>query len=74
MVEEIARGVEHTVHVYVDALGRCLCAVPCRRLEVRSEKSRRSDGEAASADGACPRDHKDLAGRAPGRSSIQIFG
>ncbi|MCB9383281.1 MAG: ATP-grasp domain-containing protein [Bryobacterales bacterium] len=36
VVEEIARGVEHTVHVYVDALGRCLCAVPCRRLEVRS--------------------------------------
>ena len=36
VVEEIAPGGEHTVHVYVDARGRCLCAVPCRRLEVRA--------------------------------------
>ena len=36
IVEEIAAGFEHTVHVYVDARGRCLGAVPCRRLEVRA--------------------------------------
>ena len=36
IVEEIAPGVEYTVHVYVDAAGRCICAVPCRRLEVRA--------------------------------------
>lgn len=36
IVEEIAPGIEYTVHVYVDAQGRCLCAVPCRRLEVRA--------------------------------------
>jgi len=36
VVEEIAPGSEYTVHVYVDRRGRCLCAVPCRRLEVRA--------------------------------------
>ena len=36
VVEEIAPGVEYTVHVYVDRRGRCLSAVPCRRLEVRA--------------------------------------
>jgi carbamoyl-phosphate synthase large subunit len=35
IVQEIARGEEHTVHTYVDRHGRCLAAVPCRRLEVR---------------------------------------
>jgi carbamoyl-phosphate synthase large subunit len=36
IVEEMAAGDEYTVHVYVDGSGRCLCAVPCRRLEVRA--------------------------------------
>ncbi len=36
IVEEMAGGAEHTVHVYVDRRGRCLCAAPCRRLEVRA--------------------------------------
>ena len=35
IVQEIARGEEHTVHTYVDRRGQCLAAVPCRRLEVR---------------------------------------
>lgn len=35
IVQEIARGEEYTVHTYVDRRGRCLSAVPCRRLEVR---------------------------------------
>lgn len=35
IVQEIAQGEEHTVHTYVDRRGRCLAAVPCRRLEVR---------------------------------------
>jgi carbamoyl-phosphate synthase large subunit len=35
VVQEIAPGWEHTVNVYVDRLGRCRCAVPHRRLEVR---------------------------------------
>ena len=36
IVEERARGAEHTIHVYVDRRGRCLTAVPCKRLEVRA--------------------------------------
>jgi carbamoyl-phosphate synthase large subunit len=36
VVEEIARGHEHTVNVLVNRDGRCVCAVPHRRLEVRA--------------------------------------
>jgi carbamoyl-phosphate synthase large subunit len=36
IVQTIAKGVEHTVDVWVDKAGRCRCAVPRRRLEVRA--------------------------------------
>ncbi len=36
VVEEIAPGQEHTINVFVDRQGRCRCAVPHRRLEVRA--------------------------------------
>jgi carbamoyl-phosphate synthase large subunit len=36
VVQEIAPGQEHTVNIYVDKSGRCRCAVPHRRIEVRS--------------------------------------
>ena len=36
VVEEIARGDEHTINVYVNRQGQCKCAVPHRRLEVRA--------------------------------------
>ncbi len=35
IVQEIARGLEYTVDVYVDKVGRCRCAVPRLRLETR---------------------------------------
>lgn len=35
IVQEIAEGDEYTINVYVDRRGRCLCAVPHQRLEVR---------------------------------------
>lgn len=35
VVQSIARGVEHTVDLYVDRGGRVRCAVPRRRIEVR---------------------------------------
>jgi carbamoyl-phosphate synthase large subunit len=35
LVESLARGIEHTTNLYVDSLGRCLCAVPHQRLETR---------------------------------------
>jgi carbamoyl-phosphate synthase large subunit len=36
LVEEMALGSEHTINVLVDRRGRCLCAVPHLRLEVRA--------------------------------------
>lgn len=36
VVQSIAAGVEYTVDVLVDRQGRCRCAVPRRRLEVRA--------------------------------------
>jgi carbamoyl-phosphate synthase large subunit len=36
IVETVAPGDEYTVHVWAGAEGRALCAVPCRRLEVRA--------------------------------------
>ncbi len=36
IVQEIAVGTEYTVNVYVNRAGRCVCAVPHERLEVRS--------------------------------------
>lgn len=36
VVEEVAIGAEHTVDVWVDASGRCRCAVPRLRLETRA--------------------------------------
>jgi carbamoyl-phosphate synthase large subunit len=35
IVQEMARGQEHTINVFVDASGKCLCAIPHCRLEVR---------------------------------------
>lgn len=39
VVETIAPGVEYTIDVLADRAGRCVCAVPRRRLEVRSGES-----------------------------------
>ncbi|MGH2747957.1 MAG: ATP-grasp domain-containing protein [Actinomycetota bacterium] len=36
VVQTIAEGHEYTIDVMADGLGRCLCAVPRRRLEVRT--------------------------------------
>ena len=36
VVQEVAPGREHTIDVLVDASGRCVSAVPRRRLEVRA--------------------------------------
>jgi carbamoyl-phosphate synthase large subunit len=35
VVEEFAAGDEHTVNVYANRKGKCLCAIPHRRIEVR---------------------------------------
>jgi carbamoyl-phosphate synthase large subunit len=36
VLQEIAAGDEYTINVYMDRVGRCRCAVPHRRLEVRA--------------------------------------
>ncbi|MET0146652.1 MAG: ATP-grasp domain-containing protein [Ilumatobacteraceae bacterium] len=36
VVEELAAGAEHTIDVFVDRAGGCVCAVPRRRVEVRA--------------------------------------
>ncbi len=36
VVQELARGAEHTIDLYCDRQGRLRCAVPRRRLEVRA--------------------------------------
>jgi len=36
IVQSVATGSEYTVNVYVDAQGKCVCAVPHRRIEVRA--------------------------------------
>jgi carbamoyl-phosphate synthase large subunit len=35
IVQELAEGQEYTINVFVDANGKCVCAVPHRRIEVR---------------------------------------
>jgi carbamoyl-phosphate synthase large subunit len=35
IVQECIQGAEHTINVFVDRQGRCLCAVPHFRMEVR---------------------------------------
>jgi carbamoyl-phosphate synthase large subunit len=35
LIEEFAQGEEYTINVFVDSQGRCVCAVPHRRIEVR---------------------------------------
>jgi carbamoyl-phosphate synthase large subunit len=36
IVQRVAPGVEHTIDVLSDRTGRCVCAVPRRRIEVRA--------------------------------------
>jgi carbamoyl-phosphate synthase large subunit len=36
VVESLAAGTEHTIDALVDRTGRCVCAVPRRRIEVRA--------------------------------------
>jgi carbamoyl-phosphate synthase large subunit len=36
VIQTVAAGDEYTIDVFVDRSGRCLCAVPRRRLEVRA--------------------------------------
>ena len=73
VVQEVARGNEHTVDVLVQRDGQCVCAVPRRRLEVRA-------GEVSKAvtvrDAAIEKIATDVAQRLPGAYGVlnlQLF-
>lgn len=73
IVETMAPGVEYTVHVWAGAKGRALCAVPCRRLEVRAGEV--SKGRTEKHDGLM-RLASDVVDALPGCSgplNVQIF-
>ena len=36
IVQQLVRGREHTVNVFVNGQGKCICAVPHERLEIRA--------------------------------------
>jgi len=60
VVQTIAPGIEFTVDILADRTGRCLCAVPRKRIEVRSGESSkgvtaRSDAIEAVAHRVCER-------------------
>jgi len=73
IVETVAPGVEYTVHVWAGGKGRALCAVPCRRLEVRAGEV--SKGRTEKHDGLM-RLASDVVDALPGCSgpiNVQIF-
>jgi carbamoyl-phosphate synthase large subunit len=58
VVQRVAPGVEHTIDMLADRTGRCVCAVPRRRLEVRAGEvskgvTARSSALAGLAAGIC---------------------
>jgi carbamoyl-phosphate synthase large subunit len=73
VVQRVAPGVEHTIDVLADRTGRCLCAVPRRRIEVRA-------GEVSKGVTVRSELLEDLAGRicealpgAYGALNVQVF-
>ena len=73
VVQRVAPGVEHTIDVLADRSGRCVCAVPRRRIEVRA-------GEVSKGVTVRSAVLEDLAGRicealpgAYGALNVQVF-
>jgi carbamoyl-phosphate synthase large subunit len=73
VVQTVAGGQEHTVDVLVDRSGRCVCAVPRRRLEVRAgEVSKAVTVRSPEIEGLAVRACAALPG-AYGALTLQIF-
>jgi carbamoyl-phosphate synthase large subunit len=73
VVQEVARGREHTIDVLVDRAGRCVSAVPRRRLEVRAgEVSKAVTVRSAALEDAAARLCEALPG-AYGPLTVQVF-
>lgn len=73
VVQTVAPGIEHTVDALVDAAGRCRCAVPRRRLEVRAgEVSKAVTVRSATIEELAVRTCEALPG-ARGVLTLQVF-
>jgi carbamoyl-phosphate synthase large subunit len=73
VVQRVASGVEHTIDVLADRTGRCVCAVPRRRLEVRAgEVSKGVTVRSAVLEGLASRLCDALPG-AYGALNVQVF-
>ena len=55
VVQTVAAGVEHTIDALVDRAGRCVCAVPRRRIEVRAGEVSKARDRALAGARARPR-------------------
>ncbi|MCB9727931.1 MAG: ATP-grasp domain-containing protein [Deltaproteobacteria bacterium] len=73
IVQTCAPGKEYTVSVYVDHHGRCQCAVPRRRLEVRAGEVQKGMAVRAPAVQALARDIAERLPGAYGVLNVQIF-
>jgi len=73
IVQRVAPGVEHTIDVLSDRTGRCVCAVPRRRIEVRAgEVSKGMTVRSAVLEDLAARVCEALPG-AYGALNVQIF-
>jgi carbamoyl-phosphate synthase large subunit len=73
VVQRVAPGVEHTIDVLADRTGRCVCAVPRRRIEVRAgEVSKGMTVRSAVLEDLAARVCEALPG-AYGALNVQIF-
>ena len=72
-VQEVARGREHTIDLLVDRAGRCVSAVPRRRLEVRAgEVSKAVTVRSSALEDVAARVAERLPG-AYGPLTVQVF-
>jgi carbamoyl-phosphate synthase large subunit len=73
VVQRVAPGVEHTIDVLADRTGRCVCAVPRRRIEVRAgEVSKGMTVRSAVLEDLAARMCEALPG-AHGALNVQVF-
>jgi len=73
VVQEVARGREHTIDLLVDRAGRCVSAVPRRRLEVRAgEVSKAVTVRSSALEDVAARVAERLPG-AYGPLTVQVF-
>lgn len=73
VVQTVATGAEHTIDILVDRPGRCVCAVPRRRLEVRAGEVSKGMTVRSAALQALARRVCELLPGAFGALNLQVF-